>query len=52
MSFAPERHKDDEPCEQYFGNLCSGFGGQTICTRCGWDFHDHKENKIDFGDIE
>ena len=40
MSFAA-RHRAEEPCDSYFGNLCSGFGGTLTCLTCGWDQQDH-----------
>lgn len=33
--------KADKPCEAYFGNVCSGFGGSLTCYRCGWERHEH-----------
>ncbi len=44
MSFAA-RHRADEPCEHYFGNLCSGFGADCICMFCGCDLYEHPEQK-------
>jgi hypothetical protein len=35
----------DEPCGHYFGNVCTGFGGSATCMLCGWDRHDHPEEK-------
>lgn len=37
----PYLRKDPEPCEAYFGNVCSGFGGSLTCYRCGWQRHEH-----------
>lgn len=34
-----------EPCEVYFGNVCSGFGGSLTCYMCGWDMYDHSPYK-------
>lgn len=41
MSFGPIKRKADEPCNSYFGNLCSGFGGTMVCMFCGWGKFDH-----------
>lgn len=35
--------RKDKPCDYYSGNLCSGFGGSTNCSRCGWDLMAHQE---------
>ena len=35
----------EEPCETFFGNTCSGFGGSTHCLICGWDKWDHSPYK-------
>jgi len=37
--------KDDKPCDHYFGNVCTGFGGTTDCYVCGWDMYDHEPYK-------
>lgn len=31
-----------EPCDKYAGNLCSGFGGSTVCWFCGWNRFSHQ----------
>lgn len=41
MFIDPDTLRDDKPCDAYWGNVCSGFGGKTICTKCGWDMYDH-----------
>jgi len=41
--------KKDEPCDYYFGNVCTGFGGKTICDFCGWDMMDHPQQKALWG---
>lgn len=41
----PLRSPDDQPCEAYFGNECSGFGGSLICNRCGWHWDDHPDRQ-------
>lgn len=41
-----EPYKADEPCESYFGNVCSGFGGSLTCYGCGWDMYDHERGAI------
>lgn len=28
-------------CDEYIGNVCSGFGGRTVCRRCGVDRFEH-----------
>ncbi len=34
--------RDDEPCDSYSGNLCTGFGNDdTTCFKCGWDRFQH-----------
>lgn len=33
--------KDDKPCDGYWGNVCSGFGGSLTCKRCGWERDEH-----------
>lgn len=40
-------YKRDEPCDSYFGNVCSGFGGSLICDFCGWDMFDHPDMEED-----
>lgn len=39
-------YKATEPCESYFGNVCTGFGGTTECRLCGWDMFDHHKGKL------
>jgi hypothetical protein len=36
---------NDEVCDSYFGNVCSGFGGKTICNFCGHDMYKHEPYK-------
>ena len=31
-----------QPCDNYFGNLCGGFGAPTTCHWCGWDKASHE----------
>jgi hypothetical protein len=39
--------KDEEACDTYFGNVCTGFGNDdTTCWLCGWDMYEHPEYKI------
>lgn len=40
-------YKADEPCENYFGNVCSGFGAERICWHCGWDMMDHPDQQYE-----
>lgn len=37
-----------ERCEQYWGNVCSGFGGVTICYACGQDMMNHSPAALGF----
>jgi dCMP deaminase len=46
------RYRKPEPCKSYRGNLCSGFGGETICDFCGWDRFEHKGRGISLEDIQ
>lgn len=41
----------DQPCESYFGNVCSGFGGSLICDFCGWERHEHPKDKARIAEI-
>jgi hypothetical protein len=51
-------YKRDKPCDNYFGNVCSGFGGSLTCYICGWDRVEHKVRckvrveKVDTGEWE
>lgn len=40
--------KAEKPCENYAGNLCSGFGAECICYWCGWDRIEHDSEYTDF----
>lgn len=40
--------KHETPCDTYFGNVCSGFGGSLTCDLCGWDMYDHPEFNPDW----
>lgn len=44
-------YKKDEPCEAYFGNLCTGFGNEDQTCFCGWDRWDHPSEKADWPDF-
>lgn len=37
------KHRGQEPeeCEAYLGNVCSGFGGSTICWSCHKEMFEH-----------
>lgn len=40
------RPKADEPCESYFGNVCTGFGNDDqTCLGCGWERYDHPSER-------
>lgn len=39
------------PCGSYFGNLCTGFGARALCELCGWDRHEHSEQKRRIAEI-
>jgi hypothetical protein len=34
-------YKAKVPCKEYWGNVCSGFGGSLTCRKCGWERHEH-----------
>jgi hypothetical protein len=40
-----------EICENYFGNVCTGFGGKTICEFCGHDMYEHEPYKSEIQSI-
>jgi hypothetical protein len=42
MATDDNEKKAPKPCESYFGNVCSGFGGSLTCFRCGWHKFDHE----------
>jgi hypothetical protein len=44
-------NKDETPCDSYIGNMCSGFGGKTICWVCGWDMYEHPEWQLDWSSL-
>lgn len=41
--FVDPHRKNEQPCDSYFGNVCTGFGGTTNCEFCGWDMNAHEE---------
>jgi hypothetical protein len=41
----------DKPCESYFGNVCSGFGGTTKCYTCGHDMWSHPEYQDELDEL-
>lgn len=38
-------YRDEIPCVEYWGNVCSGFGGSLTCYKCGWERHEHDYEK-------
>lgn len=43
--------RTNEPCDSYFGNVCSGLGtSELICFGCGWEKYAHSPRfKIEGG---
>lgn len=41
----------EAPCDSYLGNVCTGFGGETVCYICGWDLYEHDQPGISLKDV-